>query len=70
MLVANRIAPRCVTNPGDVSMPGKQQDTNGQITEATSVPGPVLACMGEVIAKGALYYGAVSPKRTLVSSER
>jgi hypothetical protein len=26
--------------------------------------------MGEVIAKGALYYGAVSPKRTLVSSER
>jgi hypothetical protein len=46
------------------------QDTNGKITEATSVPGPVLACMGEVIAKGALYYGAVSPKRTLVSSER
>jgi hypothetical protein len=48
----------------------KQQDTYGKITEATSVPGPVLACMGEVIAKGALYYGAVSPKRTLVSSER
>jgi hypothetical protein len=30
-------------------------DANGKIAEATSAPGPVFACLGEVIAKGALY---------------
>ena len=37
----------------------KPQDTNGEIAGATSVPGPVLVCMREVMAKGALYFSAV-----------
>jgi hypothetical protein len=40
----------------------KQLDANGKIAEATSMPWAALVCMGEVMAKGALYYSAVSQK--------